>query len=220
MDNSTLAAPLPTAAAEKEPELIGKSFGRLTVVARLIGKSDKYKYACTCVCGGVAKVTKYSLVNGQSKSCGCIVKEKLAANKLKATVGVSRTPEYGAWKNMWRRCTSPTDPSYNLYKERTPPAEWKDFAVFLAHVGLKPRPELSLDRIDNEKGYGPGNVRWATQEEQSSNTRCARLLTYEGKSQTLSEWAADLGVPRKTLYERLYHLKWSVARALTSPISV
>lgn len=223
MDDFTSAqAHLLCPSAEKEFDLIGKTFGRLTAVAKLTDKADRHKYNCICSCGNAAKINKYSLLNGSTKSCGCLRAERLATSGLVVSGKVYGTPKYEVyltWRNMWDRCTRTTNEAHALYKERMPPEEWKDFAVFFSHIGLKPGPEYSLDRIDNEKGYGPGNVRWATQEEQVNNTRRTRLLAHEGKNQTLSQWATDLGVPRKILYERLYGLKWSVEKALTTPVS-
>lgn len=220
MNDFTRAPVLMPRFRRKEFDLIGKTFGRLTAVAKLTDKADRYKCLCTCSCGNTVKINKYSLLNGATKSCGCRLADSLAISGLVAPGNLHGTPKYAVyvtWRNMWDRCTRTTRECYRLYKERTPPEEWKDFTVFFAHVGLKPGPEYSLDRIDNEKGYAPGNVRWATREEQNNNTRHTRLLTYAGKDQTLSEWAADLGVPRKILYERLYSLKWSVERTLSTP---
>lgn len=88
--------------------------------------------------------------------------------------------------------------------------------MFLAHIGPKPGPEFSLDRIDNEKPYGPGNVRWATVKEQANNKSNIQRFTYAGKSQTAVQWAAETGLNLGTLRSRL-NSGWSVEKALTTP---
>lgn len=187
----------------------GEVFGRLTLVKYLGGRN--YRYLCVCVCGNTRDVCFGNLKSGKTKSCGCLNTETLSNFKH----GKIHTTEYHAWKDMWSRCTSPNNEKYPLYKDRTPPKEWKDFAVFLAHVGPKPSPELSLDRIDNDKPYGPGNVRWATVAEQANNRSNNHKITFAGKTQGVGEWAKELGLKVPTLSNRLNKLGWSVERSLT-----
>jgi hypothetical protein len=89
-------------------------------------------------------------------------------------------------------------------------AEWKDFAVFLAHVGPRPSAKHSLDRIDNARGYEPGNVRWATLSEQARNRRPNIWIEYQGKRMVLSDWAASLGLNQSRTFARFY-------RGITDP---
>lgn len=86
---------------------------------------------------------------------------------------------------------------------------------FIADIGMRPRRGLTVDRIDNSRGYEPGNVRWATPLQQSRNTRQNRLISFGGKTQTLSAWTAELGVTKTTMRARL--AKWPLERALTEP---
>lgn len=117
------------------------------------------------------------------------------------TVGVSRAnpEEYDAWKNMWQRCTNPNNPAYIEYKSRRPPEEWRDFKVFFEHVGSRPSPKHSLDRIKNELPYGPGNVRWATKKVQANNTSRTIYLSDGMEVRPLFEWTEIKSVKRDTL---------------------
>lgn len=126
------------------------------------------------------------------------------------------TPEYRAWQHMKNRCLNPRADQRRQYQDRGIMV-WEgwvhDFPAFLAHVGRRPSPQHSLDRIDNNGSYVPGNVRWATQPEQCSNTRMNCWITYHGRTQTRSQWADELGIQRSTLYLRL-KAGWPLERAL------
>ena len=114
-------------------------------------------------------------------------------------------PVYQAWYDMKRRCHDPTHWHFDHYGARgiTVCAEWREsFQLFSAHVGPRP-PGQSLDRLDNDRGYEPGNVRWASREEQQNNKRTNRKITHEGRTQTIAQWARELGVPRQALHYRV-----------------
>lgn len=127
------------------------------------------------------------------------------------------TPEYVLWANMKSRCGDPKDPSFDYYGGRgvTVCARWRDsFEAFLDDVGRRTTPAHSLDRIENARGYEPGNVRWATRKEQMRNTRASRVLEHKGKSLSIAEWAERTGLAYGTLYMRIAS-GWPVAEALT-----
>jgi len=120
---------------------------------------------------------------------------------------------------MKRRCYNPNTPYYHLYGGRniTVCGRWKDsFVNFLADMGPKPSPEHTIDRIDNDGNYEPDNCRWATKMEQSHNSRKARLITYNGETLCLREWARRLGIGHMALSTRL-NRGWSLKKALTTP---
>ncbi len=128
----------------------------------------------------------------------------------------SHTPEYQAWAAAKRRCYVESDKRYPDYGGRgivMHPAWRESFDEFLAGVGHRPSPGFSLDRVDNNKGYEPGNCRWATRSEQQSNTRRNRLVTLENETLTVYEAARRLGLDANTLHTRLVR-GWSVDRAL------
>jgi hypothetical protein len=129
-----------------------------------------------------------------------------------------RTAEYGIWKGMRQRCTNPTVRDYHRYGGRGIEVceRWESFTAFLADVGPRPGPGYSLDRIDNDGDYEPGNVRWATAKEQQRNTDRVRRFTYQGETLTLPEWAERVGMPAALIGRRVWS-GWSVEAALTTP---
>jgi hypothetical protein len=131
-------------------------------------------------------------------------------------VGTRPTPEYRAWTNIKQRCLRPENPAFGRYGARgiALAPEWvDDFDAFLAHIGPRPSDEHSIDRIDNEKGYFPGNVRWALQKEQMRNMRGNVWLTVNGETRCASEWAEITGVSAGTILYRT-HAGWTPAQAV------
>jgi hypothetical protein len=128
--------------------------------------------------------------------------------------------EYRCWLRMLDRCDRPTEPTYKWYGGRgiTVCQRWRDnFGDFLADMGRKPTKRHSLDRIDSNGHYEPGNCRWATWNEQGRNRRNNRRIMFQGREMTLVEAAELAGVPYKTVKSRLQH-KWTVDEALTVPV--
>lgn len=136
------------------------------------------------------------------------------------THGKRNSAEYGIWRGMKKRCHLPTDPAFDLYGGRgiAVCVEWRNsFSAFYSYVG--PRPSLlhSLDRIDTTKGYEPGNVRWATDEEQSRNRGEYNVLVPLGdRKVTVAEWAQATGGDAYLVYSRL-RVGWSTEKAVTIP---
>lgn len=133
---------------------------------------------------------------------------------------MSRTPEYKAWQAMIVRCHVPGSQNYRNYGARgiRVDSEWRrSFVAFYEHVGPRPSTKHSIDRIDNDGNYEPGNVRWATVAQQKDNTRIAKLLTFQGKTMSIGKWARALGVSDQTLRSRIGKLGWSVEEALSTP---
>jgi ribosomal protein S30 len=131
------------------------------------------------------------------------------------------TPEYNAWRSMIQRCNNPRTRSWKNYGARgikVHPGWEENFEGFLADVGPRPSRRHSLDRIDNEGDYEPGNVRWSTPKVQARNKRTSRVLTVRGESATLAEWAERTGIGRSTIRQRLER-GWSEERAVTEPAS-
>ena len=119
-----------------------------------------------------------------------------------ATHGCTGTPTYRAWQDMIQRCYNPRRTRYPMYGGRgiTVCQRWREsFEAFLKDMGTSPSPRHSIDRIDNNGNYEPGNLRWATAKEQSRNQRRNRVLTYQGETLCIAEWAERLGVAYATL---------------------
>lgn len=151
-------------------DLVGQTFGRLTVRAML----PNSRCRCDCACGTRGVVThRYTVRKGLSRSCGCLQVGNHRTHGEAA--GEIWTPEYRAWVNMNTRCHNPRATRFKNWGGRgiTVHPEWRhDYAAFLAHVGRRPTPHHSLDRYPNCDGnYEPGNVRWATAKEQAANRR-------------------------------------------------
>ncbi|MDB4997093.1 MAG: hypothetical protein JWM74_4525 [Myxococcaceae bacterium] len=160
-------------------DLTGMTFGRWTVGPRA-DLPGRIRYLCTCACGVGGAVMAQSLRNGDSQSCGCLKRELLGnVSRARTTHAASRkgqwTPEYSTWAHMHDRVKSDQDGTREYYKDRGIAVceRWKSFENFLADMGPRP-PGLTIDRIDNDRGYEPGNCRWATWAQQCANRRPRR----------------------------------------------
>lgn len=129
------------------------------------------------------------------------------------------TLTYARWKSMMQRCSDENHINYSRYGGRgiVVCERWKSFDAFLADMGECPGKSMTLDRKDNNTGYQPGNCRWATKTEQNRNRSMAVMLTHNGITQSVTEWAAAIGIPANSLHARLY-LGWTTERALTQPL--
>lgn len=208
-------------------DMTGRRFGRL-VVTRMAGHyvapsgCRSRLWLCKCECGAEIETIGTRLRAGRANSCGKCIHKDRESPRLRhghARKGAA-SAEYRCWSNIKRRCYDKTNKSFKDYGERgiTVWGGWvDDFDAFYAHVGAKPGPSYSLDRIDNEKGYEPGNVRWATRSQQSTNTRKTVRITANKETLSATEWARRLGCSPDTIYERLKR-GWSPERAVTEPI--
>ncbi len=197
-------------------DLEGKRFGRLVVMkrSRAVGKNIQWKWTCQCDCGRTVELYGNNVRRGLSKSCGCLRRELTAAKRR--THGASRTVEHTTWCQMIGRCANPSNVRFADYGGRGIRVcqRWSEsFAAFLEDMG--PRPgRHTIERIDNNGNYEPGNCRWATWSEQASNKRSNRMLEHEGKSMTLAQWSRETGLQRGCIAARIQR-GWSVSRALT-----
>lgn len=204
-------------------DLIGQVFGYLTVIHRMEPSSRQFKdvaWLCVCFCGKQKIALGSRLRNGDTRSCGCLKRESIS--QVKFIHGLSNTPEYEAWNEMRRRCERRTSISFRNYGARgiTVCDRWcNSFEKFLADMGPRPGKGYSLDRIDNTKNYSPENCRWATKQEQNRNKRTNVLITYNGETKTLIEWAEITHLPYYVLRYRIAKL-WSVERTLTQPVKL
>lgn len=184
-------------------DLTGHVFERLTVVEMAPGKLRRSRlWKCICQCGNVKVTSSHMLRTGHAKSCGCLNVEKYSTPRKH---GACNTPEYTAWKDMKRRCFNEHASNYRRYGERgiSICERWLDFSNFLADMGPRPSSEMSIERVNNDGNYEPGNCIWATAFVQANNTCRNRYLEIDGRRQTVSQWALERGLDRGIVRRRL-----------------
>ncbi len=196
-------------------DLTGKKFGRLTVEGYdHSARHGQTYWRCRCECGGLKIVRASHLKTGNVTSCGCVHPRR--------THGGSKSRLYAIWNGMKGRCLNSNNPEFARYGGRgiTICDLWRDsFWAFQSWAIANGYADgLSIDRVDNNGNYCPENCRWATAREQANNTRKTRLLTYNGETHSVSEWARILGVGQSTLNMRLNKYKWSVYDTLSKGV--
>lgn len=198
---------------------ISEEYGRLRVIGdgpvQIYKSGTRRSWRLRCECGNEITADRTSVKQGKIRSCGCLRRE-LAADQCRKH-GLSHKPEFHVWLNMRRRCNDPKNNAFDRYGALGIKVcdEWQnDFAAFFSHVGPRPTPKHSLDRIQSEGNYEPGNVRWATAIEQNSNRKSARKFLLDGKRMTLREVCQARGLNHDTVAYRLRVLKWSFDDAI------
>ena len=199
--------------------LVNHTFGRLKVTDFAYSKNGRSFWKCKCECGNEKIIIGKDLQRGTIRSCGCLRAE--TSRKRMTTHGATDSRLYNIWTSMKQRCeTSKKEKFIKDYQNRGIKVceEWHDFAVFQKWAlenGYK--DNLSIDRIDNNKGYYPENCRWADNIIQANNKRNNRWLTYNNKTQTIAQWARELGMNYNTLGQRI-RMGWSVEKAFNKPM--
>ncbi len=208
-------------ATDFEPE----TFGRLTTIGPRFRLPDSSKYriwqVCQCECGTVGVYRADSLRSQHTESCGCS-----STPRLYPDIAHHTSIEYRAWISMKSRCYNKNTKAYADYGGRGIRVcdRWLEpngmgFINFLADLGRKPTSKHTLDRIDVNGRYSPENCIWATRRQQQNNRRCNILITVDGLTKTLTQWAEYLGVPYSTLQGRL-RLGWDHRSVITTPIRI
>lgn len=208
-------------------DLTGRKFGRLTVLGRAENHGKDTFWKCQCECGNIKEVNGAKLKNGHTKSCGCLrTKRKIKSNiqrNYHKTHGMSETRLYRIYKKMYRRCYKPQTKYYENYGGRgiTICPEWlgehgfENFSKWALSHGYA--DNLSIDRIDNDKGYSPDNCKWSTAKEQANNTRSTVFLTYKGETKPASEWSEITGIRQDTLTMRKRN-GWTDEECIETPL--
>jgi hypothetical protein len=188
---------------------IGAKIGNLTILSAPYTINGKHSYSTVrCDCGVVKDARRDSIRSGRVVSCGCVAARKIRERCTKhghTKHGAKPTPEYKSWADMIQRCTNPRQCVYNYYGARgiTVCERWKDFSNFFADMGKRPKSK-SLERVDNNKGYEPGNCCWATHKEQMQNTRRTRYVVVAGKPLSARVAAKALGISVHRIYWRVW----------------
>jgi hypothetical protein len=176
-------------------DLTGRVFTYITVLSRAPKQGHSAHWNCRCKCGKELVVRGQELRNGNVKSCGCYSHSLMVLNNIRkgVTHGDKKHPLYAIWWGMIRRCEYPGAPNYRLYGARGIRVcdAWKNMSRFIEDLGERPGKEYTLDRIDVNGHYEPGNVRWATASQQARNRR------------PFDEW----GVRKRDLYEKVERLE-------------
>lgn len=194
-------------------DLTGQRFGRLVVLSRHRDndKQGATRWSCRCDCGASTIVRRSDLRDGNTRSCGCYARE------LSRTHGMSKSLEYQIWRSMINRCTNSNDKGYRRYGGRGIEvcARWHNsFESFYEDMGKKPGPEYSIDRIDNDGNYEPGNCQWiplsANSAKQSSNV----FVTRNSLTLCIADWARELGVKGSEINYWLYQRNFTPDQAV------
>ena len=210
--------------SRKVQDLTGITFGWLTVIKHIgrgVGADRHHRWLCQCRCGEMTNVSSGNLKTGAVKSCGCSTDETKGGRNPNHKHGLSKTYFHVILNNMIARCYNPLSTHYDYYGGRGIAVcdRWRESIVDFANdVGPRPSPRHSIDRINNDGNYEPGNVRWATVQQQSRNTRHNNVLSYQGREMCLKDWASELGMSQSLLCHRLGKLRWSIERALSTPV--
>jgi hypothetical protein len=205
-------------------DFIGLRFGRLVVISflglRSAGsKNNRRFWECLCDCGEIVERHTNSLTSGNTKSCGCLRRERNASLPSRKTHGLRDSSEYTAWQQMLGRCHNTNHQAYRLYGARGILVcdRWQNsFENFIADMGRKPSAKHSLGRINNDLGYSPENCRWEDWFMQAQNRRGNRYITFNGQTKCLTQWERELGFTRGAIRCRLKS-GMSIADALTKP---
>lgn len=203
-------------------EITGDRYGKLVALRR--GSKNKYNrfnWYFRCDCGNIIELDANLARTGNTKSCGCYHAEALSLHKTThgfTKDGTVRT-EYRIWGLMKDRCGNPRTPSYKNYGGRGIAVceRWLNFENFYADMGPRPSLQHSIDRIDVNGNYEPGNCRWALPSVQGSNRRNNLLITWNSETMTASQWGCFLGVSGKVLDARLRR-GWDFEVAVYTPM--
>lgn len=179
-------------------------------------------WLCRCDCGKITTIREDHLYAGVSQSCGCknsrlaMVRNRKHGHCRRV---VPKTSEYHTWASMIGRCTRPSDPVYFRYGGRGIRVckRWMAFENFIADMGVKPSPDLTIERDDNDGNYEPENCRWATRKEQCNNRRTSHFIEHGSRRLTAAQWGEETGIDSMTLLARLRR-GWSEEKTITTPL--
>jgi hypothetical protein len=181
--------------------VVGKTYGLLTVLAEVERKAYQRRVVVHCSCESATEKVVYlgHLLSGNTSSCGCVQKA------ARVTHGLRKHPLYRTWAGMLTRCRNPNEKTYKDYGGRgiTVCERWQKFENFYSDMQPTYKEGLTLDRKDNSKGYCVDNCRWASPAEQAKNRRSNINVTLNERTQCLKAWCEELNLNYKTVHQRL-----------------
>lgn len=172
----------------------GQKIGKLTVIQRVLYPSKDVYWECECECGN-RTIVRANKLNGRTTSCGCNQHNP----QHHITHGMQKTQIYKVWAGMIARCKHKQ--SY-IRKNIQVCEEWKTFTLFYRDMGDIPEG-MTLERVDNSKGYMPSNVIWADRVIQANNRETNVFVEYQGKRQTIIQWSRELDIEPSTIRRRI-----------------
>ena len=200
-------------------DIKGQKFGRL-IALEYVGHS---LWKCQCDCGKTKLVRYDALHSGRTRSCGCFHRDVFSTwTPQNKTHGMRNSPEFNIWSMMKNRCSNPNCNRHQFYSDKGIKVcdRWlgpDGFIHFIEDMGMRPGPNYSIDRIDNDGDYCPENCRWATDKEQANNHSNNFIVEYNGRRQTLALWCEELSLPYGTIWMR-FRRGWSAKRAFEQPL--
>lgn len=213
----------------KTKNIQGRVFGYWTVVSfdcyRRPHNRSRWRgayWTCICNCGTQRSVSATSLLEGNSKSCGCAQRLAIIQSNQKhghASRKNGKTKTYRAWRSMLTRCYLKSSDNFQRYGGRGIKVceRWLKFHNFLSDMGECPNG-LTLDRIDNEGDYTPNNCHWVTHVRQCRNRSTNHFVTFKGETPCIADWSDKIGISPKTLNSRINQYNWSIEKAITTPV--
>lgn len=218
--------PQPIELPKRAKNVAGEKFGRLRAVYPVRQTYYGVVWYCECDCGGYNEATTAQLRSPQGrgiKSCGCLLREAMVRNYIPKTHGRSKTRLYFTYIRMVRRCHNPDAEDYHKYGAVgifvVP--RWmgpNGFVNFAADMGEPPSKTHSIDRIDNDGPYSPGNCRWATKTEQTRNRSNTIMVVFRGEKRPLAELAESFSLPYRVVHDRIFRSGWDLETTLTTPV--
>jgi hypothetical protein len=206
-------------------DLTDMRFGRL-ICLQPVGRDPLTRcvmWLCQCDCGSQTTVRSQRLLIGNTRSCGCLHRDqRIEQCKSRATHGATRSSLHSRWMHIRERCHDPHSKAFKHYGGRGIRVcqEWReDFTSFRDWAMANGyRDDLTIERIDNDGNYEPGNCKWIPLADQGRNKRNNHILSHAGHTTYLSAWARELGINVGTLHSRIVQRGWPTDRALETPV--